>query len=131
MTAQILVVDDSALMRTIISDMLKSDKGIEVVGIAKNGLIALEKIKELKPDVVVMDLVMPEMDGIQTLKEIMKNNPLPVIMLSAHTQKDSDKSLSALSLGAVDFVLKPSGEIQFDVHSGWQWILFHREVNSK
>ncbi len=107
---KVLVVDDSALMRKILSDNLSSDPEIEVIGTAINGIFAIEKIKLLGPDVVLMDLEMPEMDGITALKKIMKEWPLPVIILSAHSEKDSSKALDAMKSGAVDFILKPAGK---------------------
>ena len=109
MPVQVLVVDDSAFMRKVISDMLTSHREIEVIATARNGLEALEKIKRYKPQVVTLDVQMPEMDGITTLKQIMLNQPTPVIMFSSLTRQGSQDTLSALSLGAVDFIAKPSG----------------------
>lgn len=104
---RILVVDDSALMRRIISDIVLAQDDMEMVGIAHNGEDALRKIKQLSPDVVSMDLEMPKLDGISTLKIIMAENPLPVIIVSSYTQRGSEKTMEALSHGAVDFVAKP------------------------
>jgi len=103
---RVLVVDDSALMRRIISRMLRKDKFIEVVGTAENGEEALERIETLKPDVVTMDVEMPRMNGLEALKHIMSRAPLPVIMLSAATKEGADITLDALSIGACDFVPK-------------------------
>ncbi len=104
---RILVVDDSALMRRIISDIVQAQNDMELVGTAYNGEDALRKIKRLSPDVVTMDLEMPKLDGISTLKIIMAEDPLPVIIISSYTQRGSEKTMEALAHGAVDFVAKP------------------------
>lgn len=113
---QVLVVDDSAFMRKIISELLTEDPEIEVIGTARNGADSLKKIEELKPDVVTMDIEMPVLDGISTLREIMERFPLPVIMLSSLTQEGAKETIKALELGAVDFISKPSGTISLDIH---------------
>ena len=106
---RVLVVDDSVLSRRMISDALAPDPGIEVVGTAADGKIALAKIAHLAPDLVILDVEMPEMDGLQTLKAIRKDYPkLPVIMFSALTARDSAESLDALALGANDYATKPA-----------------------
>lgn len=106
---KVLVVDDSAVLRRVISDMLSTDADIEVVGTAANGRIALQKIGQLRPDVVSLDVEMPEMDGLQCLKAIRQDfGDLPVIMLSAIAEKGGRATLEALSLGANDYVTKPS-----------------------
>ena len=112
---KVLVVDDSIFMRKIVSDMLESDPRIKVCGSAKNGIDAIAKVKELKPDVVTMDVEMPRMDGLTALGHIMKECPVPVVMLSTLTQKGADATLTALSRGAVDYVQKPSGAVSLDV----------------
>ena len=112
---KVLVVDDSVFMRKIVSDMLESDPRIKVCGNAKNGIEAIEKVKELKPDVVTMDVEMPRMDGLTALGHIMKECPVPVVMLSTLTQKGADATLTALSRGAIDYVQKPSGAVSLDV----------------
>ncbi len=112
---RVLVVDDSALMRTLIGDILNSDPRIEVAGTAKDGREALDRIRTLRPSVVTMDVEMPNMDGLQALEEIMRTNPLPVIMLSSMTQEGADTTMKALSLGCVDFIGKPSGSISLDI----------------
>ncbi|MGO9642497.1 MAG: protein-glutamate methylesterase/protein-glutamine glutaminase [Candidatus Acidiferrales bacterium] len=104
---RVLVVDDSALMRKLIPQILSRDLGIEVVGTAMDGTFVLKKIEELKPDVITLDLKMPRMDGIETLREVMKVHPLPVIVVSAHSQQGATAAMKALSLGAFDFVAKP------------------------
>ncbi len=95
--------------------MLNSDPQIEVCDIARNGIEAIEKIKELKPDAVTMDVEMPQMDGLTALGHIMKDCPVPVVMLSTLTEAGADATLKALDLGAVDYVQKPSGAISLDV----------------
>lgn len=112
---RVLVVDDSALMRQFIGDILKTDPRIEVVGTARDGRDALAQIKALKPDIVTMDVEMPNMDGLQALDEIMKTNPIPVIMVSTMTQEGAETTLKALALGCVDFIGKPSGSISLNI----------------
>ena len=104
---RVLVVDDSALMRKLIPQMLESDGSIEVVGTAMDGTFALKKIEELRPTVVTLDLDMPKMNGIDTLREIMKRTPLPVIVVSAHSTEGALVTMKALAMGAFDFVTKP------------------------
>lgn len=103
---RVLVVDDSPLMRRIISRILGKDQFIQVIGTAENGEEALEKIEALKPDVVTMDVEMPRMNGLEALKAIMARLPLPVIMLSAATKEGAGITLDALNMGACDFVPK-------------------------
>jgi two-component system chemotaxis response regulator CheB len=110
-----LIVDDSAYMRVVLKDMLESDPGIEVTGVAKDGLEAVEKVRSLSPDVVLLDIQMPRMDGIATLHRIMKETPTRVIMLSAMDKKDDQLPLRALEMGAVDFISKPSGPVSIDI----------------
>jgi len=104
---RVLVVDDSALMRKLIPQMLEDDPQIEVVGTAMDGNFCLKKIEELHPDVVTLDLQMPGMNGIETLKEIMRRSPLPVVVVSALSTEGASVTFKALGLGAVDFVTKP------------------------
>jgi two-component system chemotaxis response regulator CheB len=110
-----LVVDDSAFMRRVISDLLAHDPAIEVVGYARDGIDALAKIAVLKPDVVTLDIQMPRLDGLATLTRIMSECPLPVVMVSSLTQEAAEETVEALSRGAVDVVAKPSGPISFDM----------------
>ncbi|MBM7613680.1 protein-glutamate methylesterase/protein-glutamine glutaminase [Alkaliphilus hydrothermalis] len=105
---KVLIVDDSAFMRKILSDMLSSDPEISIVGIARNGQEAIEKVQLLKPDIVTMDVEMPIMNGLNALKHIMATNPLPVVMLSSLTSEGADATIMALEAGAVDFIQKPS-----------------------
>lgn len=111
----VLVVDDSAFMRKMIADILQSHPRITVVGTARNGKDALEKIEQLRPDVITLDVEMPIMDGISTLKKIMENNPMPVIMLSSLTKEGANKTLESMELGAIDFITKPSGSISLNI----------------
>ena len=104
---RVLVVDDSALMRKLIPQMLAVDEAINVVGTAMDGSFCLKKIEELKPNVVTLDLEMPGMNGIDTLKEIMRHNPVPVIVFSSHSTEGASVTMKALGLGAFDFVTKP------------------------
>lgn len=104
---RVLVVDDSALMRKLLATMLQSDAAIEVVGTAMDGDFALRKIEELRPHVVTLDLDMPKKNGIETLREIMKRGPLPVIVVSALSTDGALVTMKALALGAFDFVTKP------------------------
>ena len=104
---KVLVVDDSALMRKLIPTILARDSAIEVVGTAMDGAFALKKIEELRPDVVTLDLEMPRMDGMETLRLIMKSAPVPVILFSTHSKEGAYSTFKALALGAVDFVAKP------------------------
>src|ERR1700687_1487100 len=105
---RVLVVDDSALMRKLIPKILEADDSIEVVGTAMDGYFGLKKIEDLSPDVVTLDLEMPGMNGIDTLKGIMRRSRLPVIVVSSHSTSGANITLKALSLGAFDFVAKPT-----------------------
>ncbi len=106
---RVLVVDDAVVVRKIVTDTLAGDPDLEVVGTAANGKIALQKIPQLNPDILTLDIEMPEMDGIQTLTEARKIYPhLPIIMFSTLTERGGVKTLEALSLGATDYVTKPA-----------------------
>jgi two-component system chemotaxis response regulator CheB len=105
---RVLVVDDSALMRKLIPQIIETDTSIQVVGTAMDGNFGLKKIAELKPQVVTLDLEMPGMGGLEMLKEIMRRHRLPVIVVSSHSIKGAAVTLKALSLGAFDFVAKPA-----------------------
>jgi two-component system, chemotaxis family, protein-glutamate methylesterase/glutaminase len=113
---RILIVDDSAVIRKVLTDGLAGDGGLEVVGTAANGKIALAKIQQVHPDVVTLDVEMPEMDGLETLGAIRKTYPkLPVIMFSTLTERGASTTLDALSLGASDYVTKPSNTGSLDL----------------
>ncbi len=106
---RILIVDDSVVVRRLLTDLLAADPTCEVVGAAANGRIAIAKIPILNPDIVTLDVEMPEMDGLETLAAIRKTHPkLPIIMFSALTERAADATLKALALGATDYVTKPS-----------------------
>lgn len=106
---RVLVVDDSVVIRRLVTDALNADPAMEVVGVAANGLIALAKIPQLRPDLVTLDVEMPDMDGLQTLVEIRKSYPrLPVIMFSTVTSRGASATLDALAHGANDYVTKPA-----------------------
>ncbi|MHB8742666.1 MAG: protein-glutamate methylesterase/protein-glutamine glutaminase [Sulfuricaulis sp.] len=107
-----LIIEDSAVMRQMLTSILHEDPGIHVVGTAANPLIAREKIKALKPDVLTLDVEMPGMDGITFLEKLMRLHPLPVVMVSSHTEKGAAATLRALDLGAVDFVAKPQSGLR-------------------
>ncbi len=113
---RVLVVDDSALMRKLITQVLLRDPSIEVVGTAADGSIGLKKVEELKPHVVTLDLDMPRMDGIEMLRQITRKHRLPVIIVSSYSERSASITLKALSLGAFDFVTKPqeaaSGQLE-------------------
>ncbi|HEU5474241.1 MAG TPA: chemotaxis response regulator protein-glutamate methylesterase [Actinophytocola sp.] len=105
----VLVVDDSTVIRRLVTDVLSSDPGIRVIGTAPNGKIALEKIQRLQPDLVTLDVEMPVLDGVSTVRELRKTNPkLPVIMFSTLTSVGADATLAALAAGASDYVTKPA-----------------------
>ena len=114
--ASVLVVDDSAFMRRLVSQLVEQSGEFRVVGTARNGYDALKQVHALEPDIVTLDVEMPELDGLQTLGYIMSETPRPVVMLSAATSaSEHDLTLRALELGAVDFVTKPSGPISLDL----------------
>lgn len=114
MSIKVLIVDDSATARAVLTDILSSDPTIVVVGTAADAYIARDKIVELKPDVVCLDVEMPRMDGITFLKKLMHYMPVPVVMVSSLTQSGAKTTLDALEAGAVDFVAKPHSNI-YDV----------------
>ncbi|MCC5862611.1 MAG: chemotaxis response regulator protein-glutamate methylesterase [Gammaproteobacteria bacterium] len=109
---KVLVVDDSALIRKLLTTMLNEAPDIEVVGTAGDPYIARERIKQLKPDVLTLDVEMPRMDGVTFLRNLMRLHPMPVVMVSSLTEKGADVTLDALALGAFDFVSKPKLDVQ-------------------
>ncbi|MFS0553068.1 protein-glutamate methylesterase/protein-glutamine glutaminase [Brevibacillus sp. 179-C9.3 HS] len=113
---RVLVTDDSAFMRKVITDILSTDSEIEVIDRAKNGLECIEKCKELAPDVLTLDIEMPVMNGLDALEKLMNECPLPIVMLSSLTKEGAEATIHALELGAFDFVTKPSGPISLDIH---------------
>jgi len=112
---KVLVVDDSAFMRKIISNILAGSPDIEVMGTAKNGQEAIEKVTHLRPDVVTMDIEMPVLDGLQALGYIMSECPTRVIMLTGAESEHGDLTMTAFQYGAIDFIQKPSGNISLDM----------------
>ncbi len=115
---KVLIVDDSALMRQLISEILSSDPAIEVVGVAADPFQAREKILRLQPDVLTLDVEMPKMDGLTFLEKLMHGRPMPVVMLSSLTERGCQTTMRALELGAVDFITKP----KIDVSIGMEQI---------
>lgn len=112
MTIRVLIVDDSALMRKLMTEILNSDPEIEVVGAAMDAYVAREKIKQLNPDVLTLDVEMPKMDGVTFLANLMRLRPMPVVMVSSLTTNGADLTMRALDLGAVDFVSKPKIDLE-------------------
>jgi two-component system chemotaxis response regulator CheB len=109
---RILVVDDAAVIRRLVAEVLNADPVIEVVGTASNGKIALAKLTQVNPDLVILDIEMPELDGLATLREIRKAYPrLPVIMFSSLTERGASATLDALALGASDYFTKPTSTV--------------------
>ena len=108
---KVLVVDDSALIRSVLTKVLNLDEGIEVIGTAKDPIDARQKIKELNPDVLTLDIEMPNMNGLDFLDKLMRLKPMPVVMVSTLTKKGAEETLLALELGAVDFVAKPGADL--------------------
>src|SRR6516164_8302201 len=106
---RVLVVDDAVVFRRLVSEELSKDPALEVVATAANGRIALARMTQVKPDVVILDVEMPEMDGLATLAELRKSYPrLPIIMFSALTERGAVATLDALALGATDYFTKPA-----------------------
>ncbi|MBI5681590.1 MAG: chemotaxis response regulator protein-glutamate methylesterase [Deltaproteobacteria bacterium] len=108
---KVMLIDDSALIRHLLTEILNDTDDIRVVGTASDPIFAMKKINDLKPDVITLDVEMPRMDGLTFLEQLMKTNPLPVVMISALTQKGGDTTLKAIELGAVDYVSKPSIDV--------------------
>ena len=114
----VLIVDDSALMRNLIGRIVESSEGLEIAGKAMNGEFALQKIPKVNPDIILLDLEMPQMNGIEFLKERKRRGiDIPVVILSSLAKKGAQITMEALSLGASDFILKPSGSESEDIHT--------------
>jgi chemotaxis response regulator CheB len=111
-TIRALIVDDSLVIRNVLTEILNASPLIEVVGTAEDPYIARELIKQLNPDVLTLDIEMPRMDGITFLRNLMRLRPMPVVMISALTESNAEVTLMALSLGAVDFIAKPAGDTE-------------------
>jgi len=114
-TERVLIVDDSSLMRVVIKDLIMSDEVFEVVGEAADGHEALDRAKDLKPDLILLDIEMPHMDGIEALKRLKLMTTTPVVIVSSVAQVGSDSALEALRLGAHAVVSKPSGALSLDL----------------
>ena len=108
---RVLIVDDSALVRRILTEVLSADPAIEVVGTASDAYVAREKIKQLNPDVLTLDVEMPKMDGVTFLRNLMRLRPMPVVMVSSLTEHGAEVTLDALAVGAVDYLPKPKIDI--------------------
>ncbi|HWJ80396.1 MAG TPA: chemotaxis response regulator protein-glutamate methylesterase [Niallia sp.] len=113
---KVLIIDDSAFMRKLISEFLSEDPRIAVIGTARNGEDGIKKIKELSPDVVTLDVEMPVLDGLSALQRIMVEHPVPVLMLSSTTHEGAENTIKAMQIGAIDFIAKPSGAISLDLY---------------
>src|SRR5215470_11393657 len=122
---RVLIIDDSALVRRLLTEMINRERDLEVVGVAPDPLVAREMIRTLNPDVLTLDIEMPKMDGIDFLERLMRLRPTPVVMVSTLTEKGSEVTLRALELGAVDFVAKP----KIDVANGL--MEYAREITDK
>lgn len=122
---RVLVCDDSALIRNLLTEIINSQPDMEVVGVAADPLIAREKIKALDPDVLTLDVEMPRMDGLVFLEKLMRLRPMPVVMISSLTEKSSYITLHALELGAVDFITKPKLDIRAGIME------YAREITDK
>jgi len=112
MPIKVLIVDDSALVRQLLTEILSGDPDIEVVGSAADPFIARDRIKQLNPDVITLDVEMPRMDGLKFLENLMRLRPMPVVMVSSLTEKGADVTMAALELGAIDFVTKPKLDVE-------------------
>ena len=108
---RVLIVDDSALVRRILSEVLAADPSIEVVGTASDAYVAREKIKQLNPDVLTLDVEMPKMDGVTFLRNLMRLRPMPVVMVSSLTEHGAEVTLDALAVGAIDYLPKPKIDV--------------------
>ena len=108
----VVVVDDSALMRKLLTSMLSEDPGIEVLGAAADPYAAREMIRRTNPDVLTLDIEMPKMDGLAFLEKIMSLRPMPVVMVSSLTQQGAEATIQALQLGAVEIIAKPTSDLE-------------------
>ncbi len=128
---RVLIIDDSLLIREVLTEILNSSSDIEVVGTAEDPLIAREMIKELNPDVLTLDIEMPRMDGITFLRNLMRLRPMPVVMISALTESNAEVTLTALELGAVDFIAKPTVDVENTLNDYAEDIITKVRVASK
>src|SRR6202162_113804 len=114
---RVLIVDDSTFMRKVLETILNSDDQLQVVGQAKDGREAITLAESLKPDVITMDINMPQVDGLQATAQIMTANPRPIVIVSSESREGAASTLKALELGAIEFVAKPSSGIDLDMQS--------------
>jgi two-component system chemotaxis response regulator CheB len=128
---KVLIIDDSALVRQMLTELLNSAADIEVIGVAHDPLMAREKIKALNPDVLTLDVEMPRMDGLTFLSNLMRLRPMPVVMVSTLTEKGADITLEALELGAVDFVSKPKTDLAHTLEDYAEEIIEKVRIASK
>ncbi len=128
---RVLIVDDSALMRRRITDILNSDEEIEVLDCVRTGTDAIKKVVKMRPDVITLDLAMPDIDGLTVLTYIMNEVPTPVVIISANVSPGGPNALKALELGAVEIVKKPGGEISLDIESAEKEIIRKVKAASK
>ena len=128
---KVLIIDDSALIRQILTEILSGDPGIEVVGTAADPIIARDKIKQLNPDVLTLDVEMPKMDGITFLSNLMRLRPMPVVMISSLTEQGADITFQALELGAIDFISKPKIDVRHGMEEYAAEILEKVKIASK
>lgn len=115
MARSVLIVDDSFIMRTVLQEIVQSDPELSVVGFAENGVVGLEQVRALKPEVILLDLEMPEMDGIAMLKRLALISPAKVVVVSSLGQAGSPQAVEARRLGAAEVVAKPSGAMSLDL----------------
>ena len=113
MSIKVLIADDSSFQRKLIKNMIDTHEDIEVIAIARNGREAIEKIGKYNPDVLVLDLVMPEMDGFEAFEFLSEHYPIPTIIFSALDPRNLDHAVQALLLGAIDYIQKPEGKNQW------------------
>ncbi len=128
---KVLVIDDSALIRQMLTELLNKDPEIEVVGAAQDPIIARDKIKQLNPDVLTLDVEMPRMDGITFLRNLMRLRPMPVVMVSTLTEKGADVTFEAMELGAIDFVTKPNLDVREQLQNYAEEIATKVKIASK
>jgi len=115
MTIRVLVVDDSALIRGLLSEIIRQDPAMELVGAAPDAFVAKEMVMKYKPDVITLDIEMPKVDGLTFLDRLMKARPTPVLMISTLTEKGAEATMRALELGAIDFIAKPKLNVSHSI----------------